>query len=193
MTQTVRMLVCLCMCGSVLTLAQGQDPAEPQEPSRQRSQVDLIIGDQIGAQPTFAVPDCLAPAGDEVVDAAGRTIAEVLWDDLAFEREFRMLARDTYSTISRARSLTDLPLDQWRELGADGVLSCTVAEAGAGRVRVTARLFNTRSLASAFGVEYTGSVRNVRVYAHQLSDEIHRHQRGLRGRRENQDLVCLRP
>ena len=181
MTQTIRMLVCLSMCASALALAHIQDPATPQDASPQRSQVDLIIGDRIGAQPTFAVPDCLASAGSELIGDAGATIAEVLWNDLAFEREFRMLARDTYDTISRARSLTDLPLDRWRELGADGVVSCTVAEAGEGRIRVTARLFNTRSLASAFGVEYTGSVGSVRVYAHQLSDEIHRHQRGLRG------------
>lgn len=150
-------------------------------PGQQQSEVDLIIGDRIGAQPTFAVPDCLAPDGGERTTEAARTIAEVLWSDLEFEREFRMMARDTYGTIPRARSLTDVPLDRWRELGVDGVVSCTVAAAGEDRLRVAARLFNTRSRTSAFGVEYSGAASDARAYAHQLSDEIHRRQRGLRG------------
>lgn len=173
MTQSIRMLAGSIVCASsfVLVSAQGS----------QRSEVDLIIGDQIGAQPTFAVPDCLAPREADELAAAGRTIAEVLWADLEFEREFRMMARDTYDTVPRARSLESVPLDRWRELGVDGVVSCSVESAGEGQLRVVARLFNTRSQASAFGVEYSGSIRNVRVYAHQLSDEIHRQQRGLNG------------
>lgn len=167
-------------CAAVL--ASMPAPSALQPPSgQQQSEVDLIIGDRIGAQPTFAVPDCLAPGGGEQVMEAARTIAEVLWSDLEFEREFRMMARDTYGTIPHARSLTDVPLDRWRELGVDGVVSCTVAAAGEDRLRVAARLFNTRSRTSAFGVEYSGSAGNVRAYAHQLSDEIHRRQRGLRG------------
>ena len=92
-----------------------------------------------------------------------------------------MLARDTYGTIPPARSVEGLPMARWRELGADGVVSCSVERIGDQRIRVIARLFNVRSQESAFGVEYTGSSSNARLYAHQLSDEIHRHQRGLRG------------
>ena len=180
MTRIFRMLVTVSLCGSVVLVAQKQPPASQQSPS-QPSQVELIIGDRIGAQPTFAVPDCRALTRDDQTEATAKTIAEVLWSDLEFEREFRMLARDTYGTIPPARSLKGLPLDRWRELGADGVVSCSVERIGDQRIRVIARLFNVRSLDSAFGVEYTGSSRNARLYAHQLSDEIHRHQRGLRG------------
>ena len=91
------------------------------------------------------------------------------------------MARDTYSTVPVARSLTDIPFDAWRELGADGVVSCSVSRVTADEIRVQARLFNVRSLDSTFGVEYSGSLRNARVYAHQLSDEIHRNQSGLEG------------
>ena len=52
---------------------------------------------------------------------------------------------------------------------------------GNAQIEITARLFSVRSLESAFGVVYSGSNRNVRLYAHQLSDELHRHQRGLTG------------
>ena len=151
------------------------------QPPRQRDEVSLIIGDRIGAQPSFAVPDCLPVSGDAATAEAARVIAQVLWDDLDFEREFRMIPRDVYRTIPVARSLVDLPFDRWQELGADGVISCTVAGVSETQIEVTARLFSVRSLESAFGVVYTGSNRNIRLYAHQLSDELHRHQRGLAG------------
>ena len=147
----------------------------------QRDAVSLIIGERIGRQPSFAVPDCLPLTSDDRAVSAAQTIAQVLWDDLDFENEFRMIPRDVYSTIPVARSLVDLPFDRWAELGADGVVSCTVASLSNSQLEITARLFSVRSLESAFGVVYTGSNGNIRLYAHQLSDEIHRHQRGLEG------------
>ncbi|HCR00011.1 MAG TPA: hypothetical protein DIU48_11355, partial [Acidobacteria bacterium] len=86
------------------------------------------------------------------------------------------------TTIPVARSLEDLPFDRWSELGAEGVVSCSVRATGDTQIEVTARLFSVTALAeSAFGVVYTGSSGNVRRYAHQLSDEIHRNQRALPG------------
>ena len=160
-------------------LAAQQPPVDP-APS-QRSEVDLRIGGRIGAQPRFAVPDCLALTSDQETVAAASTIAQVLWDDLEFEREFRMVARDTYASIPPAREMSELPFEAWRELGADGVVSCSVRRVGDDRIQVEARLFDTTSYASAVGERYTGSYRNVRNYAHAFSDEIHRRQRGLRG------------
>ena len=163
-----------------LSLIQVTTTGQSPQPS-QRDEVDLIIGERIGTPPSFAVPDCLTLTPDEATAEAARTIAQVLWDDLEFEREFRMIPRDVYRTIPVARSLIDLPFDRWQELGADGVVSCTVRATGNGQIEITARLFSVRSLESAFGVVYSGSNRNVRLYAHQLSDELHRHQRGLTG------------
>ena len=163
-----------------LSLIQVTTTGQSPQPS-QRDEVALIIGERIGTPPSFAVPDCLTLTPDEATAEAARTIAQVLWDDLEFEREFRMIPRDVYRTIPVARSLIDLPFDRWQELGADGVVSCTVRATGNGQIEITARLFSVRSLESAFGVVYSGSNRNVRLYAHQLSDELHRHQRGLTG------------
>ena len=180
MNRIFRMLVSISVLSSAV-LVFGQQQDAPPQLDRQRSEVDLIIGDRIETQPRIAVPNCLALSGDAETTAAAQTIAEVLWDDLDFEREFRMVARDIYDSIPPARSLTDLPVDAWRELGADGIVSCSVERVRDDQIRLTARLFNVRSMASAFGVEYAGPLGNVRTYAHQLSDEIHRHQRGLRG------------
>ena len=150
---------------------------EPQ----QRDEVRVVIGDSIGAQSSIAVPDCLPLTSDPTTLEASRTIARVLWDDLDFEREFRMIPRDVYRTIPVAASLIDIPFDRWRELGADGVVSCTVAARGGRQLEIAARLYSVQSGESAFGKLYTGSTRDIRLYAHQLSDDIHRDQRGLEG------------
>ena len=127
---------------------------QPLSSRPQRSELDLVIGDRIGVQPRFAVPNCLALTSDSQTEEAATTIADVLWADLAFEREFLMIARDTASTIPTARTLTDIPFDAWRELSADGVVSCSVSGSSDDELRVQARLFNIRTLDSAFGVEY---------------------------------------
>ena len=46
------------------------------------------------------MPDFLALSGDAETKAAAKTIAQVLWDDLDFEREFYMIPRDTYGVDS---------------------------------------------------------------------------------------------
>ena len=51
-----------------------------------------------------------------------------------------LLPRDTYRTIPRARSLTDVPLNAWQELGADGVVSCSTSRQADGRLLVLGRL-----------------------------------------------------
>jgi TolB protein len=104
----------------------------------------------------------------------------VLWDDLNFEREFALIPRDVYKTIPPATSMSDVPFDRWRELNADGVVIGTVQKTEAG-VRIEVRLFNVRSRQSAFNMEYSGSIANVRVYAHTIADDIHKTQRNLRG------------
>ena len=143
----------------------------------------MISSGDIGAPPRFAVPDFIALSSvarsgapdTETADAA-RTIARVLWDDLNFEREFALIPRDVYKTIPAATSMADVPFDRWRELNADGVVIGTVQKTDTG-VRVEVRLFNVRSGQSAFNMEYSGSIANVRVYAHTIADDIHKTQR----------------
>jgi TolB protein len=150
--------------------------APPQQPSEVMT---TITGDP-GAPPRYAVPDFIALSGDAEVQAAAKLIGEVLWNDLDFEREFYMIPRDTYRSIPVARSIEDAPFDQWRELGADGLIVGTVERTGSG-IRVTARLYSVRERRSVFGKEYSGSAANPRLYAHTLSDELHQQQRALAG------------
>ncbi len=164
-----------------LGLMQVTTGQAQQSRPRQTDEISLTLFDSIGTQPNFAVPDCLTLSPDEATAEAARTIGQVLWDDLEFEGEFRMISRDIYRTIPVARSLADPPFPRWRELGADGVVSCTVEATSNGQLDVTVRLFSVRSEESAYGVGFTIPTGGARRLAHQVSDEIHRDQRGLAG------------
>jgi TolB protein len=157
----------------------GQQPPTP--PPQQQTSVALVIeGADPGTPPRMAVPDLLALTSDRETQEAARTIAQVLWDDLNFEREYYMIPRDTYKSIPPAGSIDTVPYDRWRELGADALVIGSVQRAANG-IRVEMRLYSVSSRLSAFGREYTGSAANPRLYAHTMADEIHKTQRDLRG------------
>lgn len=171
------------LSGAVLVLASAlataQQPATP-PPPQQPTSVELRLTGESGTPPRMAVPDLLALSPDRETQEAARTISQVLWDDLNFEREFSLIPRDTYKSIPVAGSIDSVPFDRWRELGADGVIIGTVQKTPTG-IRVEMRLYNVRARQSAYGREYTGSAANPRIYAHTMADELHESQRSLRG------------
>jgi len=144
---------------------------------QQPPEVEVVITGDPGTPPRYAVPDfvALTPEAAEVA----KTIGQVLWDDLNFEREFYLIPRDTYATVPAARTPEQVPFAAWRELGADGVVFGTVQQAG-GKVSVQVRLFDIRSRRTVFAKEYFNAT-NARAYAHAIADEIHQQQRALRG------------
>jgi TolB protein len=162
---------------SAATLMAASQQAPPPA-SQQPSEVAVVISGDPGTPPRYAVPDFVALTPD--VAEVAKTVGQVLWDDLAFEREFYLIPRDTYATIPSARTPTEIPFAAWRELGADAVVYGAVQRAANG-IRVEVRLFNVRTQQSVFSKEYTGSDANPRLYAHTVSDEIHEQQRALRG------------
>lgn len=165
---------------SLHVLAWRQTPqsaATPPPPSKQ-TEVIITLSGEAGAPPKYAVPDLIVVSNEPETVAAAKEIAQVLWDDFQFEREFSMIPRDTYASIPAARSLTDVSFDRWRELGADGLIAGTIQKVGNG-VRIEIRLFDVRSQRNAFAREYTGS--NLRLLAHTVADEVHKEQRALNG------------
>ena len=169
------------LCGaSVVALQPPQAPPAGTPPPQQQSDIQLTISGEPGAPPKYAVPDFIAMSGDAESRAAAKTIGEVLWADLDFEREFYMIPRDTYGSIPAAKSVSDVPFDRWRELGADGLVIGSVQTEGTG-LKIQVRLFNVRSRQQVFAREYAGSAGNPRAYAHTVADEVHQQQRALRG------------
>jgi TolB protein len=163
-----------------LVAARQQPPATPPAPPAQPSEIGVTITGDPGTPPRLAVPDFLAGTADRETQEIARTVAEVLWDDLQYEREFYMIPRDTYRSIPPAASIAEPPFDRWRELGADGVVMGSVTKTGNG-IRVEMRLFSVPRRQQVYAREYTGSPANPRLYAHTISDEIHISQRNLRG------------
>jgi TolB protein len=159
--------------------ARPQTPASQTPAPQQPSQVTTTITSEPGTPPRLAVPAFIALSADAETAAIARTIGDVLWDDLNFEREFAFIPRDIYSTIPAAHSFEDIPFDRWRELNADGIVAGTVQKAGNG-FQIQVRLFDAKTRNQVFGKEYSGS-SNARLYAHTISDDLHLQQRALHG------------
>ena len=165
--------------------ARGQQPPPAAPPAAQQpAEIMATITGEGGAPPRLAVPQFIALTNDAETQAIARAITEVLFDDLAYEREFALIPRDVYATIAPATSITNVPFDRWRELNADGLIIGTVQKVPTG-LRIEVRLFDLHSRQpippSPFAKEYSGSAANPRLYAHTAADEIHDSQRGLRG------------
>ncbi len=177
----MKKLLLLIIAGGVATVAaQQQPPPQLPAPPQQPSEVVLKLEGDSGTPPRLAVPDFLALSNDRETQEAARTIAEVLWNDFEYEREFYMIPRDTYRSIPPARSIGDPPFDKWRELGADGLIMGAVQKSGT-ELRIEMRLYNIRARQQLYAREYTGAVATPRLYAHTIADEVHQSQRQLRG------------
>ncbi len=163
---------------AALGLAVGARPQTP-PPPQQPSEISTTINGSSGEPPRFAVPPFIPLSGDAETAAVARTIADTLWDDLNFEKEFLFIPRDIYATIPVAKSFEDIAFDRWRELNTDGVIAGTVLKSGSG-FQIQVRLFDVKTRRQVFGKEYSGS-SNARLYAHTISDDIHLQQRALRG------------
>ena len=151
----------------------------PQQPAPQQpSAIEVRINGESGAAPRYAVPDFVALTPD-VADTA-KMLGQVLWDDLAFEREFYMIPRDTSASIPVPRSAEQMNFDAWREIGADAVFFGTVAQKSED-ILVQVRLFNVRTRQSAFAQEYTVRARSARQIAHTVSDAVLLQQTGITG------------
>jgi TolB protein len=159
-----------------VTAAMQTPPPPPPQPT----EIQVIITAEGGAPPKYAVPDFLALSNDRETTEAARTIGDVLFRDLEFEREFYLIARDTYRSIPRPESVDAVAFDRWRELGADALVSGAVRRSDKG-ITVQVKLYNVRTQQAVFAREYSGSAANPRLYAHTIADEIHQQQRALRG------------
>ena len=160
-------------------------PSRSSQPRRRRSSRSSVElrhhAATPGTPPRLAVPDLLALSNDRETQDAARTIAQVLWDDLNYEREFYMIPRDTYKSIppaaiDRHGAVRSLARARRRRRGdrhgAEGRPTAFASRCGC-----TACVRGSR----LYGREYTGSAANPRLYAHTMADEIHQSQRNLRG------------
>jgi TolB protein len=168
------------LLGSFVLAMQPPPAAPPQPPpTQQPSELNVITRGDQGA-PRMAVPDFIPLSTDGDAGTTAQLVAEVLWNDLAFEREFDLIPRKEYAAMPAATSLEAVPLEAWRELGADGLIIGAVRKDG-NKINVSVRLFNIAAQRAVFSKEYSGAATNPRVFAHTIADEIHQTQRNLNG------------
>ena len=164
---------------AAMTIAAQSPQQPPAAPAPQQpSAIEVRITGEPGVAPRYAVPDFVALTPD--VGDTAKMLAQVLWDDLNFEREFYMIPRDTSASIPVPRSAEQMNFDAWREVGADAVFFGTVSQKG-DDILVQVRLFNVRTRQSAFAEEYTVRARSARQIAHTVSDAVLLQQTGVRG------------
>ena len=169
------------VASAVLAVAAQNPPAtqQPQQPSA----IETRIGTDPGRPPRLAIPEFIPLSKDADVLSAAKTIADVLFDDMAFEKEFYMIPKDILRTVPRPNSPEEPALDRWKELGADGVVIGTVQKTTEGIV-VEVRVMRVVNGAMTLGKKYTGSPKSIvdggRTFAHSIADEIHKQER-IRG------------
>ena len=120
--------------------------------------------------PKIAVPDFIAlthRCREQV--AAAKTIGQVLWDDLNFEREYYMIPRDTYAIDSACRRRST----RCRSIGGASSAPTAWSSGRCGRrppaSTVQVRLCTSPAGRSAFAKEYSGTARQpARLRAHDL-------------------------
>ena len=89
MTKKFLMLVPAALCGSLTLLAQA--PQTPPPPPQQTDQVKITLTG--GVQPKFAIAGFIPLSQDAETVAAAKTIGDVLYDDIDYEREYYMIGR----------------------------------------------------------------------------------------------------
>ena len=145
------------------------------------TEVELTVFNK-GVHDRLGLPDFLLAGADAELSAAAKTVAEVLWDDLDFEREYYMIPRKESAAIPVAAAAA-LPYDRWAELGADAVVAAAASRSGQDLV-IELRLMEVRAATRGrvvFGAKYTCRLQQARFCAHSIADDIHKKTKGLDG------------
>jgi TolB protein len=158
--------------------------AAPLGPAQQ-DEVALALRNP-GTHPRVGLPDFVMAGGTPELAATAKTIADVLWHDIDFEREYYMIPRATTASVPVV-AVAQLPYDRWSELGADFVLAGTVTPTGANAVAIELRLVGVKGESQGrqyFGMRYEcglQTARGPRDCAHSIADDFHKQNRNLDG------------
>ena len=116
----------------------AQQPTQPPVP-QQPGEIFVPIVGEGGVAPRLALPEFIALSTDSETIATAKTISQVLWDDLNFEREFSFIPRDVNASVPKATSFGYITFDLWRELNAECNIEGTVQKVSA-RIKVEINL-----------------------------------------------------
>ncbi len=148
----------------------------------QQDEVALALRNP-GTHQRVGLPNFVVNGGDA---ATANTIADVLWNDIDFEREYYMISRQDSASVPVA-AVDALPFDRWSDLGADFVLAGTATFSGTSTVAIELRLIGVKG--ESRGRQYFGrrydcglqTARGARDCAHAIADDFHKETRNLDG------------
>ena len=149
--------------------ARAQPP--PQPPHAQPPQQPSEIASTINGAPAAAAevsPSRISSrcSSDAETVAAAKTIGQVLWDDLELRARVLPDPAGHLRDDSAAASIDQVPLDRWKELGADGLVVGTVRKTATG-VIVQVRLIEVATGGRRWqGVQRHASTEPAAVRAH---------------------------
>ncbi len=138
-------------------------------PARAAQEPDahIVVGE--GNQ-RVAIPDCIPRKGDGASREACRVITEVLRADQTFEGMFPLVPESRFSAIPPMNPDSPDP-EEWRSVGAD-LLVVTTAEPGADDLTIGCKVYRLATGRRLMGKTYPAKAGNLRVVAHQASDDI---------------------
>src|SRR6185436_17564358 len=136
-------------------------------------------GGASGRLPRLAIPAFLLTGADAELTEAAKTIADVLWKDLEFEREFQMISQSGAAQIAPAPA-DALVYESWNQIGADEVLVGSVQKVDTS-LQVDVRVMSVERKVGTFAKRYTCALRSIRLCAHSIADELHKERFGLDG------------
>jgi len=145
----------------------------------QQQELRATISDKSGRLPRLAIQPFLITGRESYLQESGRSISEVLWKDLEFEREYQMIDPSAGAEIAPAPS-SELAYESWIETGADEVLVGTLQKTGA-TLQLDVRVMNLQRRLSIFARRYACPAASLRLCAHTISDELHKERFGLDG------------
>jgi len=161
------------LCFALALLGVSISAAAPQK------EIRTEIGGPAGSLPRLAVPSFLVTGSDAELVQAGKTLTDVLWKDLEFEREYQMVGQAGDATQIAPATADALAYESWSQI-ADEVLVGSVRKTDASLL-VEVRAMDVARKSSTFARRYACSVRDIRRCAHTIADEFHKERRNLDG------------
>jgi TolB protein len=168
---------------SARPLQQQQQQQPPPPPPQQPTEVAVSLTNP-GIRPALGLPDFIVQGGDAKFRDVAQLLADTLWRDLDFEREFHLIDRKATAVIPPASTPQAIDFQRWQDFGAHFVVLGVVKPTPAGfdvdvqvlGVRGAAR--GRQDHAATYG---PCTVANARYCAHYIADDMHAKLRQLDG------------
>jgi TolB protein len=161
------LFVALSFFGKVIHSAGAIQEQSLQQASSGDWFIDVSRG---GKAVTMAIPDFEIGTADAA--EPGKTMSEVVWNDMEFASLYRLLPKNLYRIAAAgSESASKIDFYQWGSIGAD-VLIRAVTEVRDGRLITEVRIYAVQAQEMVFGKRYDGPVSAARRMAHRIADDI---------------------